>query len=95
MLDAPTAAKPLTRRVVVTIDVDVTVDEAKFTDEFFAEFSASIFYADRIDELLEHLGQLHARGIADDQSFIEGFGPAKDMGISFKTPSIETELVRG
>jgi hypothetical protein len=75
--------------------VHVTVDKAKFTPEFMAEFRRNMFPFATIEEHIAHLGQLHARGIADDRSFIEGYGPAKEMGISFFIAhgDIETEVL--
>lgn len=33
---------------------------------------------------MHRLAQLHAREICDDDSFIEGYGPAQSMGIKFR-----------
>jgi hypothetical protein len=63
--------------------VRVEVDETKFTPQFMEEFRAIMYPFQTLDQHLEHLAQLHARGIVDDYSFIEGYGPAADMGIKF------------
>jgi hypothetical protein len=72
------------KQVAVTQIVEIEVDETKFTPEFMAEFRASMYYFRTIDQHIEHLAQLYARNIADDRSFIEGYGPAADMGIKGK-----------
>lgn len=71
----------ITKEVVVTQTVRVTVDDTKFTPEFFAEFARLFYEYDTLDQHIQHLAQLHARGLADDGNFIEGYGPAQDMGI--------------
>lgn len=80
-----------TFRVTVTRVVDVAMDETKFTAEFMEEFDRQIFHADGLEEHAEHLGQLWAREIATDKDFIEGYGPAPDMGIQFEGISMEVE----
>lgn len=84
----------ITKEITVTQRVFVTVDVPKFTPEFMAEFRKSFYPFETIDEHLAHLGQLHARGLANNHSFIEGYGQAKDMGIRFfiTTGSTETEV---
>ena len=86
----------ITKRVVVSQVVEVTVDDAKFTPEFFAEFQASMFPYNTIDRHIEHLAQLHARGVVDQGDFIEGYGPSADMGIKLKieSGSTETEIIK-
>ncbi|WP_319414390.1 hypothetical protein [uncultured Cohaesibacter sp.] len=81
--------------VEVTITVKVTVDETKFTDDFMEEFRESFFSLYSIDEHCEHLAQMNARGVAHDfsDSFIEGYGPPKEMGISFEEVDLSTEVV--
>lgn len=71
----------ITKRVVVSQVIEVTVDDTKFTPEFFAEFEATMYPYDTIDRHIEHLAQLYARGLADHGDFIEGYGPSEDMGI--------------
>jgi len=84
----------ITKEVTVTQRVHVTVDLAKFTPEFMAEFRESFYPFDTVDQHIAHLGQLHVRGLADHHSFIEGYGNADDMGIKFfgSTGSSETEV---
>lgn len=81
------------RKVQVTQIVEIEIDETKFTPEFLAEFSGSIFDAD-LDDHFEHIGQLYARGIADEFStFIEGYGPPAEMGIKAQWIDSETEIL--
>lgn len=74
----------ITKEYEVTGFVRVTVDESKFTPEFMAEFRESFFPYETIEEHLEHLANLFARGVVDNSdTFIEGYGPPQEMGIRF------------
>ncbi len=74
--------------------IEVEVDEKKFTPEFMAEFRASHYQFHDVEDHIEHLAQLHARGIADNFSdFIEGYGDPKEFGIRFRATDCETSLV--
>lgn len=81
----------VTKTVAVTMTIHVTVDERKFTPEFMAEFKESFYNFVSLDDHLEHLAQLHARG--EDSAFIEGYGNAADMGIAFELEAVEMEIV--
>ncbi|MCK9615913.1 MAG: hypothetical protein M0R48_10585 [Candidatus Omnitrophica bacterium] len=71
--------------VEVTNTVEVTLDETKFTPEFMKAFSSYMWPVDDIEEHAIHLAQMHVRGMADwPSTFIEGYGPAEKMGISFR-----------
>lgn len=80
-----------TVRVIQEIEVDL--DETKFTPEFMAEFRESFYPFTTLDEHRCHLAQIFARGIGDGASFIEGYGPAKGMGISFRQIEQEEEII--
>lgn len=70
--------------IEVTQRIEVTIDETKFDAEFFEQFNESITdYGDDLNEHVRHLAVLYTRGFADDHMFIEGYGPAKEMGIKF------------
>lgn len=70
--------------VEVTHLVEVELDEMKFTAEFISEFRSSFYGFKTIEEHACHLAQLQTRGLVDEHtSFIEGYGPPKDMGIGF------------
>ena len=73
------------RRVQLTQTIEVEIDEAKFTAEFLSDFRASFYDFHDINDHLEHLAQLYARGLIDafGDSFIEGYGPQSSMGIKF------------
>ena len=73
----------ITKRVLLTVSVEVTVDETKFDKEFMQEFRDSFWAFHTIEEHIEHLGQMAIRGIAEDDAFIEGYGESKEMGITF------------
>ncbi|CDO35794.1 hypothetical protein [Novosphingobium sp. KN65.2] len=76
--------------------VTVKLDETKFDETFMSEFRDSFFQFDSIEEHAEHIAQLEARGlIADYKPFIEGYGPAEDMGITTKVETVDTDIIRG
>lgn len=82
--------------VEVTQTVIVTLDETKFDDAFMADFQASFFSFDSLEEHAEHLAQLHARGIVDIEDgdeFVEGYGPAASMGLRATIDYVDTVLV--
>lgn len=81
------------KTVYVTLTIDVEVDETKFTDEFMQEYRDSFYSFDTIDDHIKHLAQLHARGIYDSDSFIEGYGQASDMGIQLEHVDTEMDIV--
>jgi hypothetical protein len=73
--------------------VEVTLDETKFDDKFMQEFQRSMYHFTSLEEHAEHLGQLYARGLYDNGSFIEGYGPAADMGIRFEDTDQWEEII--
>jgi hypothetical protein len=90
--------------VDVTQTVEVELDETKFTPEFCKEYNESITYRGGDDgdmewalrEHAEHLAWLHASGVQDLEyhslpPFIEGYGPANEMGIKAKVIDTEPE----
>jgi hypothetical protein len=83
------------RKVQVTQIIEVEMDDAKFDADFMAEFTSSFYPYDTLEEHAEHLGQLYARGVAVDLpgEFIEGYGPADQMGIKFHHVGQETEII--
>jgi hypothetical protein len=84
---------PITKTVRVTSTVKVTVDASKFDADFMAEFRRSMYPFRTLDEHIEHLGQMYARGIVTDfDNFIEGYGEIKDMGISFSSSGTDMEI---
>jgi hypothetical protein len=57
------------------------------------EFIESFYKFNCIEEHIEFLAQLYARGIIHDFSdFIEGYGNPKDFGIKFRVLDISSEL---
>lgn len=75
------------KRVRVTQLVTIQVDETKFTPEFMEEFRASHYRFHSLDQHIEHLGQLAARGGLSD--FTEGYGPIEEMGIRLRHDETE------
>lgn len=75
----------ITKLIEVTQHIAVTIDETQFTEEFLAEFDRYFYDFDGdLDEHFKHLAQLYARGVYDETDYIEGYGPAKSMGIKFE-----------
>jgi len=82
------------KEVRVTQIIEVTIDEDKFDDVFMEEFRESFYNFQSIDDHIEHLAQLYARGITDgsSKSFIEGYGFCEDMSIGFKVVDTEIDM---
>lgn len=81
--------------VKVTQYIEVEVDEAKFDEDFLKEFKENFYEFDNINEHIEHLARLYAKGMVGGtpNSFIEGYGEQRDMSISFKEyKDIDTEI---
>lgn len=89
--------KTFTVEVVST--VDITLDETKFTPEFFEEFNGSITdWCDDLEEHAKHLAWVHATGVEDlayvrSAPFVEGYGPVDEMGIQAVTRDTEMDVV--
>lgn len=81
----------ITKRVQVTFEVDVTIDETKFDDVFMQEFRNNFFDHDTIDDHIKDLAWNECRGQLD--GFVEGYGPIKEMGISAKVVFEECEVI--
>lgn len=83
----------ITKTVVVTQRVRVTVDETKFDADFMSEFRSTHYDFRTLDDHVAHLGQLFARGIVPERTdcFIEGYGNAREMGIRFEVENRSTE----
>lgn len=85
----------ITKKVQVTIIVEVTVDETKFDEKFMTEFRQQMYHFTSLDAHIEHLAQMHARGLYDNDDFIEGYGPAQEIGIKFgRSTVVESEAAR-
>lgn len=69
--------------VLVTSEVEVEIDEAKFDEPMLASFRELFYPFHSIREHVEHLAQLCARGI-DQNGFIEGYGKTAEAGIRFR-----------
>lgn len=79
--------------VTVTQEVIVEIDETKFDEAFFKEFRESFYPFLTIEQHIEHLAQLGARGIISPfETFVEGYGQAADMGIRVRVENTESEF---
>ncbi len=77
-------------KAIVSIEVEVEIDDSKFDEAFMAEFRESFYPFYDIERHVEHIAQLEARGMLND--FTEGYGPIKDMGIKARTVTWEVEV---
>ncbi len=75
--------------------IAVELDETKFDEAFMEEYRESFYPYDTLEDHAEHLGQLYARGVVDGYGveFIEGYGPAQEMGISFAEVHQEQDII--
>ena len=74
--------------VQVEMQVEVELDAEKFDVSFMEEFQAHFYpFIDLIDHA-EHIGQLAAREMLDED-FTEGYGPLADMGIKARVLFVE------
>jgi hypothetical protein len=78
--------------------VIVEVDEEKFTDKFMEEYRESFddsFY--ELEDHIKQLGWLYGAGRIDGgrKEFIEGYGPANELGIKFSDDGADDVLVLG
>lgn len=80
------------RTVIVTQEIEVTIDETKFDENFMEEFRKTFFPFETVSDHIEHLAQLRARGIAGNNDFIEGYGETEEMGIRFDVIDTEVEI---
>lgn len=81
------------RKVQVVFEVEVTVDESKFTPEWLADWRESFYSFHSVEDHIEHIAQLAARD-ALQQNFTEGYGPLADMGIEASVVSQQQEIER-
>lgn len=85
----------ITKTIQVTQTIKVTVNEAKFTSEFMAGFRDAFYPFDDLNEHIEHIAQMTARGLLTgmEDEFIEGYGKVIDMGIKAEVVDVETEVI--
>jgi hypothetical protein len=79
--------------IVVQQTVRVHFDESKFTDHFMADFRSYMYDFHHVDDHLMHLAQLYVRGIHDNYSFVEGYGPLREMGIKLENIGHSEEVI--
>ena len=82
-------------RRIVTVTIEVELDETKFTPEFYAEYTANFSPYNTLEDHADHIAWMQATGVEDMSGrrnpFVEGYGPAKDMGISAREVCTEVE----
>lgn len=86
----PNCVKPKPTHIV-SMAVQVTVNRRKFTKKFLTDFRKSFYNFQDIKDHLRHLAWLYATGRTQNGAFIEGYGPAAEMGIVFKDCYSDTD----
>lgn len=81
----------MTRNVEVTFLVEVTVDEAKFTPQFLAEFKQALHDFEDVESHIEHIAFLKVQDLLRPD-FTEGYGKLAEMGITATVYDSETEI---
>ncbi|KQV66599.1 hypothetical protein [Caulobacter sp. Root343] len=81
--------------VLVSQVVEVTIDDSKLDEAFMAEFRASHYQFDTVEQHAEHIAQLAARGLIDmgPNPFVEGYGPLVEVGVEYGCRNANTELL--
>lgn len=88
-----------TYTVEVVQIVKVTLDETKFTPDFFGGFNTSISdWGDDLERHANHLAWVHASGVEDlsyarQGPFVEGYGPVHEMGVKAATIETDTQVI--
>lgn len=81
----------------ITVDViqriKVTVDDSKLDGEFNNTFSAMMWDVDCLEDHAAHLAEMEAREMIGSDKFVEGYGDLRDLNISIKHESLDTEIV--
>lgn len=87
----------ITKQVNVTQTVEVTIDETKFTPDMMASYRETFYPYHSLDDHMGHIAQLEARGLTYQphigNEFIEGYGPANEMGIKARVVDTEIEVL--
>lgn len=82
------------KTIEVRLVVEVEMDETKFDAKFLQEFRDGFYPFHSLEDHACHIAQLYARGLyGGGDEFIEGYGPAKDMGIKAKGIDQDEEVV--
>lgn len=73
----------ITKTITVSQEIEVTIDDTKFTSEFMQEFRDHMYDFHDVADHMEHLAILYATGVVDEvSSFVEGYGNLDEMGIT-------------
>lgn len=70
--------------LTVETDIELIIDETRFTPEFLKEYAETIGGCHNLEDHLKNLSVLITRGqISSDRDFVEGYGVLRDFGVSF------------
>lgn len=78
--------------VEVSQFIIVEVPDTLLTEEFMEEYRKYFYNYYTPEDHLKHLAELHAMGAVDNYSFIEGYGRASELGITFEREGGGSEL---
>jgi len=86
----------ITKLIEVTQTVQVSIDETKLTPDWMADFRRSFYNYHVVDDHLKHLAHLEACGVTYlphvNNTFIEGYGNANDLGIRAAVMDADMEV---
>ncbi len=80
----------MTKNVIVSTEIEVSVDPEKFTPQFMENFNKYFHEKETIDDHIKYIAELYARGaFTSENEEIEGYGKLKHYGIySIKTQTV-------
>ena len=71
-----------TYQTTVERDIEITIDETKFTPQFMKDFRDSFYPFETIEDHVEFLAGVINNGMRSNE-FVEGYGVLSEMGITF------------
>jgi hypothetical protein len=75
--------------VIIHQSISVEFDERKFTKAFMDNFRRYFYNFETVAQHIEHIATCYARGlIADESSFLEGYGRLDEFGIRIKREEV-------
>lgn len=80
----------MTKTITVTQEIEVTVDESRFTPEFMENYSKYFHECEAVEDHMKYIAESYARGIVmSNHDFLEGYGKLNEFGIKCKRDSVE------
>lgn len=82
--------------VQVAQDVEVTLDESRFTPEFMENYRKNFYPFNTLEDHAKHLAELAADGripLWNESAFVEGYGALKASGVKLEITYTEVDLL--